>query len=117
MTAIDAIFREIANNVILLDAEEVIAVRVAAIAVRLRETTSHRPLLFEGQTDHNDTLVDVLSAESAASDRASCLSETEGSLSDLQEHCGVQARHPGVDVASHMLTGTSSERDQELVLF
>ena len=115
--AIDAIFREIAINVILQDAEEIIAVRVAAIAVRLRETKRYRPLLFEGQTDHNETLVDVLSAESsAASDRTS-LSETEGSLSYLQEHCGVQAPHPRVDVASHMLTGTSSERDQELVLF
>ena len=86
VTAIDATFREIAIDVVLQDAEEIIAVRVAAIAGRLPETRSNRPLLLEAQSNHNASSADILSTEgSAVSDPTSHLSETEGSLSDLLE--------------------------------
>ena len=75
VTAIDAMFREIAIDVVLQDAEVIIALRVAAIAGRLHETRSNRPLFLEAQSNHNASSADI-------PDPASHPPETEGSLSD-----------------------------------
>ena len=84
VTAIDTIFEEIAINVVLQGAEEIIAVHVAAIAGRLQETRSSRPL---EHVDQNAGSATVHSSESsAAPDRSRDLSKSDASLVELDEH-------------------------------
>ena len=50
VTAVNTIFHEIAIDVVLQDAEEIIATNVAAIAGRLREARSSRQVFYEPDT-------------------------------------------------------------------
>ena len=71
MTVIGAIFEDIGIDFILQGAEEVLDVYVAAIAGRLQETRSKRPLNFEAPVHNNPGTAKLDSSESSkASDRA-----------------------------------------------
>ena len=86
VTVIGTIFEEIGIDVVLQGAEEIIAVHVAAIAGRLQETRSKRPLHFEAPVHNNPGTASLHSSESSeVPDRAGDLSASEGFLDDFEK--------------------------------